>query len=117
GGPNTLKSAKIPAFAARTGMTVLHRTPTAANLELLLKTYGPLWYPAVNGGHGTPTSGHVVVITGTDGTDLEFHDPYPPGSGLAAQTFPITDFFGAYLPPVATPSPFLVLLKGSRPGP
>ena len=116
GGPNMLNSAQIPAFATMAGMTEQRANPTPGNLEKLVRTYGPLWYPASTGAHKTSTQGHVVVIIGTDGTDVFFYDPFPPKSGTPMQQFPIADFFGQYLPPVATPSPFLVMLKDSHPG-
>jgi hypothetical protein len=115
GGPKMLNTNNIPAFIKKTGMKEVRKHPTSAELEQLLRTYGPLWYPAKVGTHRAPTQGHVVVIIGIDGSDLFFNDPLPIKSGLAMQQFPIADFFGLYLIPVQTPSPFLVMLKNSRP--
>ncbi|MCP5419861.1 MAG: C39 family peptidase [Gammaproteobacteria bacterium] len=117
GGPNMLNTGHLPAFIKKTGMSDFRRNPTAAELEKLLKAYGPLWCPAKVGAHSAPTQGHVVVIIGIDGGDLFFNDPLPVKSGLAMQQFPIADFFGMYLLPVSSPSPFLVMLKNSRPSP
>jgi hypothetical protein len=117
GGPNVLNSDKISALAKMTGMTEVQGA-VPADLEKLLRTYGPLWYPAINkGGHHTSTGGHVVVIIGIDGDELNFHDPFPPKLGMEDQLFPSAEFFGPYLPPVKTPSPFLVMLKNSQPIP
>jgi hypothetical protein len=58
-----------------------------------------------------------VCIIGAENADVYFHDPFPAGSGTSMQQFLKADFFGHYLPPVATPAPFLVMLKNSHPGP
>ncbi|MEZ5585255.1 MAG: papain-like cysteine protease family protein [Candidatus Competibacteraceae bacterium] len=83
-------------------MKEVRKHPKPADLEQLLRTYGPLWYPAKVGAHRAPTQGHVVVI-GIDGSDLFFNDPLPIKSGAAMQQFPIAEFFGAYLIPVQIP--------------
>jgi hypothetical protein len=50
-------------------------TPTAESIESWLRTNGPLWLD------GLFPSGHVVVITGIEGSDILINDPWPPNVG------------------------------------
>ena len=101
----------VPGFARLMGLTIKTGPADAANVEKLLKTYGPIWYPGANAGYVPVGTHHVVVIRGIKNNDLLINDPSPVGSGTQ-RTIALGTFFGRLLP---LNSQFLVMLKDSRP--
>ena len=106
-----VKPGAVGGFAKLMGLTIKTVMPKVLSVEQLLRTYGPIWYPAQNKGYLPVGTHHVVVIRGINKTDLLINDPSPVGRG-SQHIIPAATFF-LQLQPLT--NQFLVMLANSKP--